>query len=122
MNKKAIDQKPDAPYSPAVICGEMIFVSGQVPIDPQSGKIVSDDFREQAEQIFANLKSVLERSGSSLDKIVKTTAFLTSMDDFGVLNEVYKKHFLKDRPARSCVEVCALPFGAKVEIEAIALS
>ena len=121
MNKKAIDQKPEAPYSPAVVCGGMVFVSGQVPVDPQSGKIVSEDFSEQAEQVFANLKSVLERSGSNLQNVVKTTAFLTSLDDFGVLNEAYKKYFPAERPARSCVQVCALPFEAKVEVEAIAL-
>jgi len=98
-----------------------VFVSGQVPVDPKNGQIISDDFGQQAEQVFSNLKDVLGNADSSLEKVVKTTAFLTDLGDFGVLNEVYKKHFPKDRPARSCVEVSALPFGAKVEIEAIAL-
>lgn len=121
MQKKVILGSVEAPYSPAVICGDLVFVSGQVPVDPQSGEIVSEDFREQAEQVFVNLKSVLERAGSNSEKVVKTTAFLVDLNDFGVLNEAYKKHFPENRPARSCVEVSALPFGAKVEIEAIAL-
>ena len=125
MQKKIIAMKnapaTDAPYSPAVICGSLVFVSGQVPLDPQTGAIVPGDFEKQAEQVFQNLKLVLEESGTSLEQVVKTTAFLTSMDDLGKLNEVYKRHFPKDRPARSCVAVSGLPLGAKVEIEAIAV-
>lgn len=124
MEKKVIHKKgvaaTDAPYSPAVAFGSLLFISGQVPIDPSTGSLISDDFRAQAEQTFENLKIVLKDAGSSLDKVLKTTAFLTDMKDFPILNEVYKKHFPTDRPARSCIEVRALPFGAKVEIEAIA--
>jgi 2-iminobutanoate/2-iminopropanoate deaminase len=111
----------DSPYSPAIVWGSLVFVSGQVPLNPQTGTIVSGDFEKQAEQAFQNLKTILEEAGSSLDKVLKTTSFLTNMDDLGKLNEVYKRHFPKDRPARSCVEVSRLPRGAKVEIEAIAI-
>lgn len=124
MEKKVIKLKKssqiDSPYSPAVVCGLFVFVSGQVPIDPNTGGIISDDFKQQAEQTCENLKAIVEEAGSSLDKVVKTTAFLTDLENFPQLNEVYKKYFAKERPARSCVEVSKLPFEAKVEIEAIA--
>ncbi|MDD5093403.1 MAG: RidA family protein [Dehalococcoidia bacterium] len=125
MDKRIINRKnapaSDAPYSPAIACGSFIFVSGQVPIDPGTGAIISADFGEQAEQCFQNLRAILEEAGSSLEKVVKTTAFLTNLDDFGKLNEAYKRHFPKERPARSCIEASRLPLGARVEIEAIAV-
>ena len=124
MEKKVITLKKtpvtDSPYSPAIAYGSILFVSGQVPIDPNTGDVVSDDFEQQTEQTFVNLITILEEAGSSLDRVIKTTAFLTDMGDFPKLNEVYKKYFQKDRPARSCVEVSRLPFNAKIEIEAIA--
>lgn len=124
MEKKVITLKKtpstDSPYSPAIAYGSLLFVSGQVPIDPNTGDVVSDDFEQQTEQTFVNLITILEEAGSSLDRVIKTTAFLTDMGDFPKLNEVYKKYFQKDRPARSCVEVSRLPFNAKIEIEAIA--
>jgi len=123
MEKKAIILKTsatDSPYSPAMVYGSLVFVSGQVPIDTDTGNLISDEFEKQAKQVFANLKTVLEEGGSSMDRVIKTTAFLADMGDFPKLNEVYKKHFQKDRPARSCVEVNRLPFNAKIEIEAIA--
>ncbi len=125
MEKRMVSQKDisasDSPYSPAVICGELVFISGQVPIDSNTKVIVADDFEQQVEQVFCNLKNILHEVGSSLEKVVKTTVFLTSLDDFPLLNEVYMRQFFKDRPARSCVEISRLPFGAKVEIEAIAI-
>ncbi|NQT71396.1 MAG: hypothetical protein HQ553_01340 [Chloroflexi bacterium] len=114
MEKKAIILKTsatDSPYSPAMVYGSLVFVSGQVPIDPKKGNLISNDFEQQVEQTFVNLKTILEEAGSSLDRVIKTTAFLTDMGDFPKLNEVYKKHFQKDRPARSCVEVSRLPFN-----------
>lgn len=124
MEKKTIPETVstsiDLPYSPAVVCGNMVYVSGQVPMNPETNSIVATDFSEQAEQVFSNLKDILIQSGSSLEKVIKTTAFLISLDDFPVLNEIYKQYFPDDRPARSCVEVRRLPFDAKVEIEAIA--
>lgn len=124
MNKRVISEKItksiDLPYSPAVVCGNTVYVSGQVPMNPETNSIIASDFAEQAEQVLSNLRYILSQSGSSLEKVIKTTAFLTDLDDFPVLNEVYKKHFPTDRPARSCVEVTRLPFDAKVEIEAVA--
>ena len=123
MKKKAIILKTtstDSPYSPAIAYGSLLFVSGQVPIDTNNGNLISDDFEQQVEQTFINLKTILEEAGSSLDRVIKTTAFLTDMGDFPKLNEVYKEYFRKDRPARSCIEVSKLPFNAKIEIEAIA--
>lgn len=122
MEKRAIQlsESTTVPYSPAVVCGEFVFVSGQVPIDTATGNLISDDFKQQAEQTFENLKAILEEAGSSLDRVIKTTAFLTDIENIPKLNEVYIRHFLKDRPARSCIEVSRLPFNAKIEIEAIA--
>ncbi len=124
MQKKIVTRKDvpvtDSPYSPAVIYDSLIFVSGQVPVDALKGSITSDDFEEQVEVTFQNLKAVLEAAGSSLEDVIKTTVFLINMDDFVMFNEIYKKHFPTDRPARSCIEVSRLPFDAKVEIEAIA--
>ena len=124
MEKRIVTRKDipatDSPYSPAVVFGELVFVSGQVPVDPVSGAIISNDFEQQVEQVFRNLEAILAEAGSSLSKVVKTTAFLTDVDDFPKLNEAFKRHFPNDRPARSCVEVSRLPFDAKIEIEAIA--
>lgn len=124
MKKRVVERKDiksaDAPYSPGIVHGSLLFVSGQVPVDPKTGAIVSTDFEAQAEQVFKNMRVILEEAGSSMENVLKTTAFLIDMNDFGKLNEAYKKHFPTDRPARSCVEVCKLPFDARVEIEAIA--
>ncbi len=124
MQKRTITRKDspvtDAPYSPAVVWGLLVFVSGQIPMDPKTNVLFSGGFAEEAELTFENLKRVLEESGSSLDNVLKTTAFLTNMDNFAELNLVYKRYFPKDRPARSCVEVSHLPLGARLEIEAVA--
>ncbi len=111
---------PVGPYSQAVIAGDMIYCSGQLGIDPKKNSLVSDNVSDQAEQSLKNLKCVLEMAGSSLDSVVKTTIFLTDMDDFKVVNEVYASFFKSDPPARSAIGVAELPKGAKVEIELIA--
>jgi len=107
------------PYSHAVISDSVIFTSGQIPIMPSTGEIVSGGIKEQAEQVIKNLKAVLISAGSDLDHVLKTTCFLTDMADFAAFNEVYAVHFT-GKPARSCVAVRALPKGALVEIEAVA--
>lgn len=107
------------PYSQGIITKDLIFTSGQIPINPESGNIECDEISGQAEQVIKNLKAVLEEAGSSLEKVVKTTCFLQDIKDFAAFNLVYEKYFV-NKPARSCVEVAALPKGALVEIEVIA--
>jgi 2-iminobutanoate/2-iminopropanoate deaminase len=110
-----------APYSQAIKAGGFVFVSGQVALLPGHAELAGNDIAAQTEQVFANLKAILEASGSSLDRLVKTTVFLDNFDDFGGMNEVYAKHVGDTPPARSTVEVAKLPSGALVEIEAVAL-
>ena len=107
------------PYSQAIVIGDLVYTSGQIPINPASGQIEADDIKAQAEQVIGNLSAVLDAAGSSLEDAVKTTCFLADMNDFAYFNEVYAKYFT-GKPARSCVEVSALPKGALVEIEVIA--
>ena len=107
------------PYSQGMIVGDLIYTSGQIPINPATGNIESDDVSKQTEQAIKNIKAVLEAAGSSLEKVVKTTCFLQNIQDFAAFNAVYEKFFV-NKPARSCVEVGALPKGALVEIEVIA--
>jgi 2-iminobutanoate/2-iminopropanoate deaminase len=111
-----------APYSQAIKANGFVFVAGQVSLKPDHGEIVGDTIQEQTEQVLANLRAILEAAGSSLDRLVKTTVFLQSLDDFTGMNEVYKQHVGDQPPARSTVEVAKLPSGALVEIEAIALA
>lgn len=110
------------PYSQAVAVGGgeggFLFVSGQIPVNPADGTM-ADSVSEQAEQAFRNLKNIVEAAGSSLDKAVKTTLFIRNMGDFQTINEIYARFFAKVYPARSCVEVSALPKGALIEAEAI---
>ncbi|MBO7385956.1 MAG: RidA family protein [Clostridia bacterium] len=115
------DKAPAAigPYSQAIVSGNLVFTSGQIPLDPSTGLLVPGGIEEQARQAISNLAFVLEAAGSSLDKVVKTTCFLKSMGDFAAFNQVYAGYFASC-PARSCVEVAALPKGALVEIEATA--
>jgi 2-iminobutanoate/2-iminopropanoate deaminase len=108
-----------APYSQAIRNGELVFVSGQLGLKP-GDTVISGSIQDQTEQIFQNLKAILEEAGSGLDRIVKTTVFLTDLGNFQGMNEVYARHVGEDRPARSTVEISALPSGALVEIEAIA--
>ena len=107
------------PYSQAIVTGNLVFTSGQIPINPETGIIVGENISEQAEQVCKNISAVLEAAGSSVDKTVKTVCYLKNMEDFTAFNEVYSAYFVS-RPARSCVSVKALPKDALVEIEAIA--
>ena len=111
-----------APYSQAIRAGEFVFVAGQVGAKPDGSGLVGDGIEEQTEQVFANLRAILEAAGTSLDRVVKTTVFLADLDDFGAMNDVYRRQFSEAPPARSTVEVARLPTGIKVEIEAIALA
>jgi len=108
-----------APYSQAIRSGDLVFVSGQLGLKPGDTQI-SGTVGEQTEQIFQNLQAILAAAGSGVDRIVKTTVFLTNLGDFQAMNEVYARHVGEERPARSTVEISALPSGALVEIEAIA--
>ncbi len=108
------------PYAQGVAAGGFVFLSGQVPLDPQSGELIGGSIEDQVARVMENLGAVLEAAGSGFDQVVKTTVFLTDLDDFQKMNGVYER-FLKDnRPARSTVQVAALPKGARVEIDAIA--
>ena len=109
-----------APYNQAVRIGGLVFVAGQLGLRPGEQQMVGDTVTEQTEQVMANLRAILEEAGSSLEKLVKTTVFLQSLDDFAGMNEVYARHIGERPPARSTVEVAKLPSGALVEIEAIA--
>ncbi len=117
------DRAPAAigPYSQAIKTNGLIFASGQIPIDPQSGQFVEGGIREQTKQVLKNLAAVLEAAGSSLSRVVKTTVFLADMQEFGAMNEVYGEFFKEEPPARATVEAARLPRDARVEIEAIAL-
>ena len=110
------------PYSQAIKANGFVFVSGQIPIDPATGQFVSGGIREQTEQVLKNVSAVLQASGSGLDQVVKTTVFLTDMNDFAAMNEVYGKFFTDIPPARATVAAAGLPRDARVEIEAVALS
>ena len=110
-----------APYSQAVRLGDLVFVSGQLPLDPRTGKMVGGTIEEQTEQVFANLGAILKEAKSGLDRLVKTTVFLTSLADFPGMNEVYRRHVGEMPPARSTVPIgAAFPDSALIEIEAIA--
>jgi 2-iminobutanoate/2-iminopropanoate deaminase len=111
-----------APYSQAIRAGGLVFVSGQVALTPGGNEIGGGGITEQTEQVLANLRAILEAAGSGLDRIVKTTVYLRNLDDFQGMNDVYRKHAGDIPPARATVEVSALPSGALVEIDAIALA
>ncbi len=117
-------QTPNAPaaigpYSQAIVTGGLVFTSGQIPLDPATGRVVGEDIRAQADRVMRNLAAVLEAAGSSFDRAVKTTCFLADMADFAAFNEVYAA-YIQSAPARSCVAVKALPKGVLVEVEVIA--
>lgn len=112
--------KPIGPYSQAVICGDLVFCSGQIGLDPVSEKIAGDDVAEQAERVMLNIEAVLEKAGASPSTVVRTTLYLVNMADFASVNQVYSKHFGAAKPARSTVAVASLPRDAKIEMEAIA--
>ena len=113
---------PVGPYSQAVRHGDSLYVSGQIPLDPESGQLVSGDVVVQAERVIDNLEAVLEAGGSSLERVVRATVFLTDLAAFPRVNEVYARRFTGDpAPARATVQVAALPLGAEIEIDAIAI-
>jgi len=118
------DQAPAAigPYSQAVVANGFVYVAGQVALDPGTGQLVPGDVRIQTKRVLENLKAILEASGSSMDRVVKTTVFLRDLNDFGIMNEIYGAYFQENPPARSTVQVAKLPRDAAVEIEVIALA
>lgn len=127
MGKKIIintEKAPKAigPYEQAIRVDNLLFTSGQIPVDPYSGEIISEDIVLQTEQVIENIRAILEVGGSSLNNVIKTTIFLKDISDFNQVNSVYEKYFGENKPARSCVEVSALPKGALIEMEAIALT
>lgn len=114
---------PVGPYSQAIRSGSLVFVSGQIPLDPSNGEIVSGEIEEEARRVLANLRAVLEAAGSGLDRVVRTTVYLTDLGLFARVNAVYGEAFDCDpAPARVTIGVAALPFGARVEIDAIAVA
>ena len=116
------DKAPAAigPYNQAIDTGTLIFVAGQIPVDPAQGKIVEQDITGQTRQVLENVKAILSEAGLGMENVVKATVFLASMDDFQAMNKVYAEYFANEPPARAAFEVAALPLGARVEIEAIA--
>jgi len=124
MNMKTITtaNAPAAigPYSQAVQAGNLLFCSGQIPLDPVTGELVAGDIRRQAEQVMENIAAVLSAAGAGFDNVIKTTIYLVDMNDFGVVNEVYGRCFPGHKPARSTVAVKALPRGSLLEIEVLA--
>ena len=118
----ATDRAPAAvgPYSQGVVLDGWVWTSGQVALDPETGKMVGSDAATQADRALRNVKAILEAAGSSLDRVVRATLYLDDMDDFAAVNEVYAGYFGEILPARACVEVSRLPLGALVEIDAIA--
>ena len=125
MTKEIISTKnaPQAigPYSQAVKAGNLMFISGQIPLDPETGDLVSQLIEDQAKQVLENVKSICEAAGCSLDDIVKISIFLTDLSNFAVVNDMMKEYFSEPYPARATVEVSGLPLGVNVEIEAIVL-
>lgn len=113
--------KAVGPYSQAVLIGDTLYCSGQIPLDPESGEVVSGGVREQAERVFLNLGAVLRASGMDFSNVVKATIFTTDLSKFGELNEVYASFFSEPYPARSTVQVSALPRGVQVEVEVVAI-
>jgi 2-iminobutanoate/2-iminopropanoate deaminase len=111
--------RPVGPYSHAMRAGQFLFCSGQIPLDPRTDKIIGDDIRGQTDRVLKNLQVILEAEKLSFENVVKTTVFLADMADFTGMNEVYSQYFSRNYPARSTVQVSALPRGARVEIEAV---
>ncbi len=124
MKSVSTNNAPQAigPYSQAIITGNLVFCSGQIPLDPVTMEIVGESITEQTKRVFQNLSGLLEAAGSNLGKVVKTTVYLKDMSDFAAMNEEYARHFGDHRPARAAVEVARLPKDVLVEIDAIAVT
>jgi len=122
LHPVATDKAPQAvgPYSQAIRAGDWLFCAGQIPLDPATGILVAGGIREQTARALENIRAVLASQGLGLDRVVKTTVFMTNLADFAAMNEVYAQHFPSNPPARSTVQVAALPKGAQVEIEVVA--
>lgn len=124
MNKKIVSTNkaplPVGPYSQASIYGDMIFLSGQIPMDPDTNELIRGNIEKECEQVLNNIKSILVEAGSSLESVLKVTIYLTDMGDFPKVNDVYKKFFPKDPPARACVQAVKLPLDARIEMDVIA--
>ncbi len=122
MKVLSTDKAPAAigPYSQALVSGNMVFVSGQIPVDPVSGSI-AETIEEQTAQSLSNIRNILAENGMTMSDVIKTTVFLSDLGDFAAMNEVYASHFEAPYPARSCVQVAAIPKGCRVEIECIAV-
>jgi 2-iminobutanoate/2-iminopropanoate deaminase len=108
------------PYSQAIKLGNLVFTAGQIPLDPATGQVVDGDIKAQTERVMKNVSAILDEAGSSIHKVLKTTCYLTDLGDFAAFNEVYARYMGSNRPARSTVQVAALPAGALVEVETIA--
>ena len=115
---------PVGPYSQAVVADSsgLVFLAGQIALNPATGELVKSGIRDETRRVLANIKAVLEKAGTTLARVVKTTVFIADMNDFGAMNEVYAEFFPESPPARSCVEVSKLPKGVSVEIEVVALA
>lgn len=124
MNKRIIQTElaPAAigPYSQAIRIGDFLYTSGQIALDPKSGKFLSGEIKEETEQTLRNISAILQADGLELENVIKTTVYLSDLNDFVQMNQIYEKYFSKNKPARACVQVAALPKGAKIEIDAIA--
>jgi len=114
--------KAIGPYSQAIKANGMVFVSGQIPLDPESGQLISGSIATQVRQVIANISAILKASGSDLSKVVKTTVYLKDMKDFDELNQTYAEFFTETKPARAAIQAAALPKNVSVEIDAIALA
>ena len=123
MSRKVIKTtnapNPVGPYSQAIICNNMLFISGQIPIDPDNGEVVSKSFSKQCHRVLLNIKNILEAGGSCLNHVLKITIYMKNLKKFEELNEIYSEYFNTSKPARSCVEVRDLPKGVDIEIDAI---
>ena len=108
------------PYSQAIRIGDFLYTSGQIALDPKSGKFLSGEIKEETEQTLRNISAILQADGLELENVIKTTVYLSNLKDFVQMNQIYEKYFSKNKPARACVQVAALPKGAKIEIDAIA--
>ena len=124
MIKRTIqtEQAPAAigPYSQAIRIGDFLYTSGQIALDPESGIFLSGEIEEETEQTLKNISAILQAGGVNFENVIKTTVYLSDLNDFTKMNQVYEKYFSKNKPARACVQVAALPKGAKIEIDAIA--